>query len=397
MSRAERQTARVISCICLLAVALASAGAQAPARTAGALAIPPYSPGGGAGRLMPFATGHVDICERLSPAEEQRVLVALRSVDEVFRRVPVLNPPAGVEVRPHAIGGGITPDQCERLTRANVRYQIFKPTIATAGESQGAMDVYMNPGGRRWANVNNPYFEDAEGPVYFERPQTGTVSGFPVFGQFEIGRGGWKPVHVFISPNPRPFWLPVSRERVLRYRIAQLRAVPAVRESPYQAWLRDAPRRARDREAALSALAGFMRTDSIAAFRAAMERTEREVAKGLRADDAGVMAVAAEGQAHMAGNLAQLEQELAAMSPDQLRSQAWIGGTSASMLVPAGTPHARPLVTPNPDFYDRTRPPTDVQAMLVEFVTYWESPYALALTGAVFRSLDWTALAAIAR
>lgn len=387
----------VVFFFCLAtAVRLPTLGAQAAARTPGDLNVPPYTPSG-AGRLLPFATGHVDICERLSPAEEQRVISSLRRVDEIFRRVPVLSPPAGVEVRPHAIVGGITPDQCNRLTRANVRYQIFKPTIAIAGESQGAMDVQVNPDGRRWANVNNPYFEDAEGPVYFERPQAGTVSGFPAFGQFEIGRGGWKPVHVFISSNPRPFWLPVSRERVLRYRIAQVRAVPAVRDSPYQAWLRDAPRRARDREAAIAALAGFMRPDSIAAFRAAMERTEREVGDGLRADDARFMAAAAQGQAHMGGHLAELERELATMSPEQRRSQAWIGGTSASMLVPAGTPNTRPLVTPNPDFYDRTRPATDVQALLLEFVTYSQSPYVLALTGAVFRSLDWAALGALTR
>jgi glutathione S-transferase len=168
-------------------------------------------------------------------------------------------------------------------------------------------------------------------------------------------------------------------------------------ESPYQRWLRDAPKRRTEREAVYRSLAGMMRADSLAAFRDAMERTEREVGEGLRRDDSRFMAGAAEGQRHIDRHLADLERELAAMSPSQRASQAWIGGNSPSLLTAAGAPQARRLVAPNPDFYDRARPATDVQALLVEFVTYSETQYVFALTGAVFRSLDWKALASFVR
>lgn len=101
-------------------------------------------------------------------------------------------------------------------------------------------------------------------------------------------------------------------------------------------------------------------------------------------------------RANLSRQLAGYRAELAALTPAQRKADAWIGGLepgAGSGLVPAGTPGARRLVTPNPAFYDATRP-TEVQAIAVKSQTT-SQPYLLGVQGEVLRTLDWQALAAL--
>ena len=61
-----------------------------------------------------------------------------------------------------------------------------------------------------------------------------------------------------------------------------------------------------------------------------------------------------------------LQAQLAAMSPAERASQAWVAVPGAiSPLVPEGTKGARRVVVVNPDYFDRDRPRTDVQLVTV--------------------------------
>ena len=366
--------------------------ASAPvARVSGSLDIPPYSTASPPGRIWDFRLGHVDLCGKLSPAEEQHLIGAFRRIYDVFRRTAPLSPPLGVEVRPTTQIGPVGPAGCDRLPAVgDLMIQIFRPTIAIAIEAQGSMWAFINPEAKDGTQVTC-----AAGSTL---ARTGTVDGWPVVGRFQVSRGGWQPVRVLLTRIPRPFCIPVTREQMLSDLIAETRrsmaSLPAVGQevSPYQRWMQDAPQRKQQREDALRSMAGLMRADSLARFRAQMERADSVVGAGVRAEEAQWLSTATRGNQAQRSRLAALERQLQSMGAAERASAAWVG--AGYELVPAGTPRAVVLVKMNPEFYDRSRPPTDVQAILVQFVTY-SSPHVLSVQGAVFRALDWAAIAAI--
>jgi hypothetical protein len=67
-----------------------------------------------------------------------------------------------------------------------------------------------------------------------------------------------------------------------------------------------------------------------------------------------------------------LRAELAALTPEQRGLQAWHlpSHNAASGLVPPGTSHARPVVTENPNYFDRSLPRTAIQLLSVDLVYY---------------------------
>jgi hypothetical protein len=77
-------------------------------------------------------------------------------------------------------------------------------------------------------------------------------------------------------------------------------------------------------------------------------------------------------QDRVAGLIDPVRAELAALKPEQRGLPAWYlpSPDSASGLVPPGTPHARPIVTENPNYFDRSLPRTAIQLLSVDFVYY---------------------------
>ena len=58
---------------------------------------------------------------------------------------------------------------------------------------------------------------------------------------------------------------------------------------------------------------------------------------------------------------------LASLSPEEKRSQAWLGNPDGSVTntAPAGTPGAGRLVMLNPDYFDATLPRTAIQLIVL--------------------------------
>ena len=105
--------------------------------------------------------------------------------------------------------------------------------------------------------------------------------------------------------------------------------------------------------------------------------------------------------------LARLRGLLAGMAPEERASQAWVQRAfdTPSPFVPANTPGARPVVRFNPDYYDLSRPRTDIQLMTVRLVTVpdnlveppltdWDSLGLIRLWQFVHQ-VDWQQLAAM--
>jgi hypothetical protein len=379
----DRHRSLLILAALYLVLPAAPGGAQA-----GPLQIPRFTPEAGAG-IFTDRDSYRDPCEVLSHAEEEALFDALRTITAELRRLPLLNPPPNLEVRAyrnvthHYAGPCPAPGEA---VWGDLYMQIFHPDYERAGRhAQGAVTVWLNP------RLKQIHFTDSLGPTYLRAPPTLRVAGHDVFGQFAPGSS----VRVYITPGDRQLWRPVTRERVLRHRLAGLRQSPgttAAAGSVLETWLRDAPKRESDRQKTFRSLAGVIPAAELAALREQMERGEREVTEELRRDDPAMRRVYAEGRAHAEARVAELEAELAGMTPAERSSPAWIGPSQKlSGLVGAGDEGAVMVVEPNPDFYDRSLPRTAVQAMVVEFRTH-RNPYVLAYTGALYQAMDWAAL-----
>jgi hypothetical protein len=104
-------------------------------------------------------------------------------------------------------------------------------------------------------------------------------------------------------------------------------------------------------------------------------------------------------------DLERLRAELAGMTPEERASQAWTRKAFdyPSTFVPANTKDARPVVMFNPDYFDLSRPRTDIQLITVFLedvpenlrkppLTDWDSLGLIRLWEFV-NQVDWQRLA----
>ncbi|MEC9488388.1 MAG: hypothetical protein UMV23_02750 [Halanaerobium sp.] len=96
------------------------------------------------------------------------------------------------------------------------------------------------------------------------------------------------------------------------------------------------------------------------------------------------------------GIKAELEGELAELTPAERQSPAWIGSKSESrysFLVPAGTEQAVPLVCENEVFFSRDLPPTAFQSLLILQGKGKGDSFFGQVHHSFYDNIDWAALA----
>jgi hypothetical protein len=150
----------------------------------------------------------------------------------------------------------------------------------------------------------NKWQEDEEGPMYFEPPRQPDVRGFP----------SWGKGLAVVTRNERPIFVPVSRERAMRVVLSTSKK-------------------------------------GLADTRAANQDP---------------------GLARMRTCLDKMEQELSALSPVERSSPAYLATTRVpghdllcDPFSSANDPNAQRIIAENPEFYDRSLPPTAIQVVLV--------------------------------
>jgi len=161
---------------------------------------------------------------------------------------------------------------------------------------------------------------------------------------------------ILITNNPRPLFLPVTAERYIRARIHQ-----------GQTELADLQKKHHE-------LVGEKRTAQLQRTYEHIRRTRPQDAESfLRSSieaDKKTDQNCTKSELQKQQEIAAYESELAALSPDQRREQAYspsayLGMAGTPLLANPNQPGAKPLVTFNPDFFDRSRPRTDIQVLLV--------------------------------
>jgi hypothetical protein len=111
-------------------------------------------------------------------------------------------------------------------------------------------------------------------------------------------------------------------------------------------------------------------------------------------------------QARIKERIAQLEARLASLTPEQRRQPAWYKRHPEGMrrlddgeVVEAGSAGARPLVVPNPAYFDLALPKTTMQLVSVPFAEHYDEQVKkgkddllIRIPAAVIEQLDWKAL-----
>jgi len=229
------------------------------------------------------------------------------------------------------------------------------------------------------------HWEDKEGRFY-ELPETSRdIAGFPVIGGF-----------LFVSlPAKPPLFTPITRERAQRWIIDNVRrqadadtSTLAAARRRYEDFISPAgiARRAKGIE---EAAASQTKPENQALARRQAEAIDRR-----REQDLKTAATPKPGspEARTIERLTQLESRLAAMTPEERRQPAWYTPHAEGVrrldygdIVEAGSPGARPLVVPNPDFYDKSLPKTAMQLVSIPDAGYVESEFKKGATEPTIR------------
>jgi len=227
---------------------------------------------------------------------------------------------------------------------------------------------------------------DERGLTYFEPREIRKVAGFPQY----------SPGVVVLKRNPRPIWVPVSREWALQRQLAQRRKnLDSIAESAKAAgaynptailekWLGERPERQREMEKSYAEMkqsnpeyaekirANFFETEK------RVEKTMRETAERQKAAPPRYDARFAAERSREEKCIRDIKAELARLSPAELAAPAYVRTRtfdskrsspepSCSCIVDPDYPEAIRLVTENPDYYDKDLPPSAIQLILVDF------------------------------
>lgn len=351
------------------------------------------------------------------PAAEARVRSEqFRELAAVFAREKAVNPPMGFAVLPSARPGPLGWEETGRpgpmpgwlAMPLHGYYEDCNPTC-TVG-----LGTAVEPLTTIWVSLNSisaldsyskPKWEDEQGPMFFEPRLVGHVAGFP---EYEIT--GFRNV-IVLTKIKRSLWLPVSQERFIRNAIrpwkAELAKAKSAQEiSPYQQWLKEKDERVKVAEEVYQRI---RKRDPKAAetFRAQMAKDEEEVTAKLKAQEAGWASDSLKTVEFVRQELAALEAELASLSPAAKAAPAYVSPRArGSGLAKPGTEGAQPVVAPNRDFFDPSRPKTSIQLLVVDFGVKVEAQrdwvsthpgeknaaFTLRLLGEI-RDVDWALLA----
>ena len=385
-------TNRVVTRGALLCAVLAWAGwgqlaAQTLSEACGALTGPatPES----AGRWLDWTEDHLGWRE--PPPNLEPLLDRLTGLAEPFRRAPVLNPPRGVEVRPHRTIWGPGPAELgPPLPRATLVIQVFHPTVAQAGEASATLRVHVNSLFPLTYGVGRPLAEDTDGVMFPEPVLVGRVGGAPVY----WADPGTDCLVAFKKAG-RPLWLPVSRGRYLEALVASLERSFAEADSAFMAAEVD-PGADKEMEEAMRRLREMDPTAAAELERqmAEMKRTMAAARSGLDGSDGSVVS------RELRSKVGELKRELESLGPAGREAPAWIGGAHASqvsLLSAPGDDGARRLVAPNLDYLDGEAPPDEIQLLVVELDTGADHAPEMAIVALLREQLDWGVFRSLVR
>ena len=296
----------------------------------------------------------------------------LFKISEVIHHSRVFDPPMGLEARPTGCVNATMEflDDYPGNHTGPIPGYVMVGTFSYAYYAGTTRVVRADEGPHFFVDVNSLmrlYSDSAEiardeGGKIFPLSALKSVQGLPYYNG-----------SVVVTKISRPIFLPVSAERVLQAKIHQAQAELAKAHSEHQKqageyarWVADREKRQHAREVTYQQLLVSNPKGAADFLRAMQENDIRQEARlKADADNAGTPSTAEQfKQKELDGYQA----ELAALSPEQRAAQAWYSWhrhAGEPLLTNPQQRDAKPLVRFNTDFFDRSRPRTDVQVLVV--------------------------------
>jgi len=376
------------------------------------------------GKLRPvsYPTEMVNI-----PAAHQQIMEAnLQQFVAIVLRDPALRPPVGFDFRTgtHAYSSSqpvaLQPPLAYTMT-GYFHWYVYMPAIQRIEPLSVVMHcLYVRANDISTVFNNLERWQlDERGLTYLEPREIRTVAGFP---QYSTGV-------IVLKRNPRPIWVPVSREWALQRELIQRRKnLDSIAESAktieaydptaiLEKWLRERPERQGEMEKSYAEMKQS-NPEYAEKIRASFFDTEKRVEEALRDTAERQKTAPPRYNAHLAAEQSReekciryLEGELASLSPAERAAPAYISlkipnmkqsspELDCSYIVDADFPGATRLVTENPDYYDQSLPPSAIQLILVDFSNFERSvrvfhSWRQVAYERIRDGLDYSALAAM--
>ena len=340
-------------------------------------------------------------------------LARLQEIERLLKQVPEFAHPEGFDAKGDFVGIGSRTGLNESVHSDYVveyRYTVlfFAPKFTPNAQPTGAVVFMVN------ADENMRGKPDAQGRTIFveeprwpRTPYSVATYGTSSSGTMQAGQD-FTVTTWFAAGGELP-WRPVTREDYYNSLIAEtegnsgeIRAAhkAATEKTGYQKWLEEAPKRKKEREDVISAVAQSNAAEA-AKLRKTLEDADRETGEEFRKNESNDREDAKKSFAITDGMRAELNRMTSAQRKlpaivDVDPSATQFRATGASMRdrdTLSSTVHR--VLTPNYDFWRARRSPDEVRTIAVHLETT-DNP---AITNAIYQmyqKFDWRALAAMA-
>ena len=355
----------------------------------------------------------VDMGPNLTGTNRATALTRLEAIERLVKQVPGLAQPEGFEITTHLTGhrsrlGLGNSDHPEYAIQYILRLTFFAPKWVAYGDPAGEVYFEIN------ADESSSGWLDPQGRDIFVEPSRWPRLPFSAVTYGEAASGG--PVQpndpfyaaVWLTAGGELPWRAVSREDFYAASIAaaegdkgekRAQIKKSAEKTGYQRWLEEAPKRKKEREDVLKAIAQTA-PGELEKMRKALEDAERESGEEFKKNEASEREDAKTAFA----STDSIRAELNRMTPEQRKLPA-IADDNATEWRATGVnlrdrdtlvASVRRVLTPNYDFWRARKSPTDIRVMRVYFrARPSPPPVILNAVYRVYKQLDWGALAAL--
>ncbi len=322
------------------------------------------------------------------PYAEGPIMLANQAAAEALVKKTTYGTPRGFAVLPwRHFGDDPRPNEVR-----SYEYSVFGAVRCNIHDEHAYdIAVIYNPRPMAWSEGDRPLLDENGDGLFTERARSETLFGSKVtFGRIhEENTLGFAILFTARGESPT---IPVTREDYLKALIFTvegksgelLAEATTLRRKEYQAWLDRAADRKKENEQILASLAR-QNPSAVAKTRAEFEKVEKGQGEFLKmlADQERD-----EGAAKTASAVGTYRTQLAAMSPQDRATHAWLVGYD---FVAPGTPDANAIVRQNTAFYRARTSPAEVRAILVKMPNRMEVEVREQHLQA-YQQFDWAAV-----
>ncbi|MCJ7499103.1 hypothetical protein MUP29_02510 [bacterium] len=315
----------------------------------------------------------------------------LTEMAEPFMRLDALNPPRGVEARPHRVIGA-RQSMGEPMAGSELMIQIFHPTYKQAGTASASIKLSVNKLSPLFYGIGGGEIKDEMGAMFLKPIYVGELGGAPVYWS-----GRPRDCIVVYKAHERPLWKPVSQERYLLAQIQLMEHKIEDARSDFMAG-RNAKAAKSNGSMDMAQQEELIRQMQAINPEAAkdMEKQFAAMRAKMKKESPGIQSEADREFDRMGKPLYteidKFKAELNAMTPTDRAAQGYLGGTSGSKVTLLSRPDdsgARPIIAPATDYFSKQPHQSNIQLLMIEFKSAADHPPETIINVRLRKELNW--------